>query len=115
VPRFSWKIVRVLLDESVPRQLGSRLVGHEVLTVPRAGWAGLRNGELLRRAASEFDVFVTGDQGLEYQQNLVSLEIAIVVVVARDNRVATYLDLAERILIAVDSATIGSITRVIAD
>ena len=58
--------MRILLDESVPRQLTRFLKGHEVQTVPRRGWAGVRNGELLRRAATEFDVFVTVDQNLQH-------------------------------------------------
>lgn len=104
--------MRVLLDESVPRQLAARLEGHEVVTVPRAGWAGLRNGELLRRAADEFDVFVTGDQHLEHQQNLSGLSLAIVVVVAPNNRVDTIVALAGRILEAIASARPGTATRV---
>lgn len=106
--------MRVLLDESVPRQLGAKLEGHQVVTVPRAGWAGLRNGELLRRAAGQFDVLVTGDQKLEYQQNLRGLQISIVVVVAPNNRVETFLALAERILEAIASARPGTVTRVAA-
>jgi hypothetical protein len=104
--------VRVLLDESVPRQLAQRLEGHQVVTVPRAGWAGLRNGELLRRAAGRFDALVTGDQGLEYQQNLDSLPLAIIVVAAPNNRVETFLALADRILDALASARAGTVTRV---
>ena len=61
--------VRVLLDESVPRQLAPLLSSHSVSTVPREGWAGLDNGELLDRAVQRFDVLVTGDQSLQYQQN----------------------------------------------
>ena len=106
--------MRVLLDESVPRQLGPRLEGHQVVTVPRAGWAGLGNGELLRRAAGQFDVLVTGDQNLEYQQNLRGLQLAIVVVVAPNNRVETFLALSERIAAAIASAQTGTVTRVAA-
>jgi hypothetical protein len=104
--------VRVLLDESVPRQLSSRLEGHRVITVPRAGWAGLGNGELLRRASGQFDVLVTGDQNLEYQQNLHGLQLAIIVVVAPNNRVETFLALSNRILEAIASAKPGTVTRV---
>jgi hypothetical protein len=82
--------------------------------VPRAGWSGLHNGELLRRASGQFDVLVTGDQNLEYQQNLSSLQLAIVVVVAPNNRVETFLALAERILAAIASARPGTVTRVTA-
>lgn len=62
--------MRVLLDESLPRRLGSLLTGHQVSTVARAGWSSKRNSELLRLAASLFDVFITADQNLQYQQNL---------------------------------------------
>ena len=62
--------MRVLLDESLPRQLARELTEHDVRTVPEQGWAGLRNSELLRRAVEEgFEVFLTADQNLEYQQN----------------------------------------------
>ena len=63
--------MRVLLDEQLPRQLATELTDHEVRTVQQQGWAGLTNGELLRRAADEgFQVLITADQNLEFQQNL---------------------------------------------
>jgi predicted nuclease of predicted toxin-antitoxin system len=63
--------VRVLLDEQLPRQLARELVGHEVRTVQQQGWAGLKNGELLQRAAAAgYEVFITADQNIEVQQNL---------------------------------------------
>lgn len=62
--------MRILLDECLPRKLKKDLIGHDVLTVPEMGWRGVKNGELLRRAKNSFDVFVTIDQGLQYQQNL---------------------------------------------
>ena len=104
--------MRVLLDESIPRQLAPRLLGHAVVTVARAGWDGLRNGELLRRAAGQFDVLVTGDQSLEYQQDVPAQPVAVVVVAARNNRVETILGLADRIVAAIEAATPGSVTRV---
>jgi hypothetical protein len=104
--------VRVLLDESVPRQLAGYLTGHEVTTVPRQGWAGLRNGELLRRASETFDVLVTGDQGFEYQQNLSGLRLGVVVVAAKDNRVETIVVLAPHILQAIEAVQPGSAIKV---
>ena len=74
--------MRILLDESLPRDLGRDVPGHEVTTVQQAGWAGVQNGELLRRAAGRFDVLVTGDQNIEYQQNPASLPIAVIILVA---------------------------------
>jgi predicted nuclease of predicted toxin-antitoxin system len=62
--------MRILLDESLPRRLEQELSGHEVQTVQSRGWAGLKNGELLRLASAEFQALLTGDQNLEYQQNM---------------------------------------------
>lgn len=59
--------MRILLDESLPRKLKLELAGHEAHTVQTQGWAGLENGALLRAASQEFQVFVTGDQNLEFQ------------------------------------------------
>ncbi len=75
--------MRVLLDEQLPRHLARDLTGHQVRTVQQEGWAGLKNGELLQRAAdSGFDVFVTADQNLEFQQNLTRARLGVVVLVA---------------------------------
>ena len=82
--------VRVLLDECLPRRLTRDLVGHDARTAPEMGWASKRNGELLRLAEREFDVFLTVDRKLQHQQNLPTLSIAIIVMVARTN---TLLDL----------------------
>jgi predicted nuclease of predicted toxin-antitoxin system len=60
---------RVLLDENLPKRL-VREFGHEASTVHEQGWAGVTNGELLKRAAASFDVLLTADQNLQYQQNL---------------------------------------------
>lgn len=64
--------MRVLLDECVPIQVKSSLIGHDVRTVGRMGWAGKKNGELLRLAETRFDVFITVDRSLKQQQNLFS-------------------------------------------
>jgi hypothetical protein len=78
--------VRVLLDESLPRPLAALLTGHDVRTVASVGWNGKENGELLRLAAETFDVLITADRNLEHQQNLTTLPIAVVIVVASTNR-----------------------------
>lgn len=71
--------MKILLDESVPRLLRQRLPQLEISTVQEMGWSGLRNGELLKRAEDQFDVFVTADQNLRHQQNLSGLRLAILV------------------------------------
>ena len=79
--------MRILLDESLPRDLSALLIGHEATTVRAAGWSGIRNGDLLALAANQFDVFVTADRNLEFQQNLATLPIAIVILVVRRTRI----------------------------
>lgn len=61
-------------------------MGHEAETVPRSGWSGVKNGKLLALAATRFDVFLTMDGNLEFQQNLATLPIAVLVVEAASNR-----------------------------
>ncbi len=68
--------MRVLLDECVPRALRRELPGHQVKTVAEAGWAGVKNGELLQLAAREFDLLVTVDSNLQHQQNFNGLALA---------------------------------------
>jgi hypothetical protein len=79
--------MRILLDESLPIELRSEIAGHEVRYDREMGWSGLKNGELLTQAAALFEVLVTADQNLEYQQNLDTLPIAVSVLVARSNRI----------------------------
>lgn len=77
--------MRLLLDECLPKQLKREFVGHQVQTVPEAGFAGLKNGALLQRAAERFDVFVTVDANLRYQQNASKLALGILVLRAISN------------------------------
>jgi hypothetical protein len=83
----------ILLDESLPRRPSRALVGHSVSTVVEAGWSGVKNGKLLTLAAARFDVFITADQNLQYQQNIATLPLAFIVLAAHDNRLPTLLPL----------------------
>jgi hypothetical protein len=74
--------VRILLDESLPRPLAKSPTGHEVRAVTELGWTGIKNGDLLTKATGTFDTLLTADQNIEFQQNLVKLPIAVVVLVA---------------------------------
>ena len=98
---------KVLLDECVDRGLASEITGNEVKTVPEAGWASLKNGELLGRAQAEFDVFITTDQNLSYQQNLPKFDIAVVVLAAKTSRLRDLLPLVPKLLEALASAEPG--------
>jgi predicted nuclease of predicted toxin-antitoxin system len=101
----------VLFDENIPRKLKWRLMerGIDVVTVPERGWAGVKNGELLDRAEEEFDVLLTMDQGIEYQQNLAGRELAIVTVAAPTNEYETLLPLVPEIVDAARKATKGAV------
>jgi len=75
--------VRVLLDECVDWRLGRELAPHEVKTARQMGWTTLKNGELLALASAQFDVFVTVDRNLSFQQHIVSFSIAVLMLQAR--------------------------------
>jgi hypothetical protein len=77
----------VLLDECVDRRLAPDIQGHDVKTVPEAGWAALKNGDLLSRAQHEFDTLVTTDRSLPFQQDLSRFSIVVIVLRAQSNRV----------------------------
>jgi predicted nuclease of predicted toxin-antitoxin system len=80
--------MRILLDECLPARLRRDLPGHEVQTVPRAGWRGIKNGKLLHiiSGSGKFDVFLTMDKNLPRQQKLQDLPFAVVVLRAKSNR-----------------------------
>jgi hypothetical protein len=69
--------MKIPLDECVPWPIHSLLADHECVTARQRGWGGLKNGELLQRAEAEFNLFITADQGIRYQQNLAGRRIAI--------------------------------------
>ena len=89
--------MRLLLDESVPRRLKKSLPNHTVQTAVEMGWGGIKNGELLQRAASEFDAFITVDKKLPYQQNLATLPIAVIVLHALSNELHVLLPLVSQL------------------
>ena len=69
--------MKILLDECIPIPFRRLLVGHECVTVAYMGWAGLKNGDLVRQAEAQVDLFVTADQNLRYQQNLAGRKVAV--------------------------------------
>jgi predicted nuclease of predicted toxin-antitoxin system len=78
--------MKLLLDENLPHQLRHEIPGHDCSTVAYMGWSGIENGELLRRAASAaFDALLTKDANVQFEQNLVNLPLAVVVVHAASN------------------------------
>ena len=81
---------------------------HEVKTARQMGWTTLKNGDLLDLASAEFDVFVTVDRNLSFQQNIVSFSIAVVVLRARTNRLADLRPLVPSLLSAIDATPPGT-------
>ena len=105
----------MLLDECVDRRLAGDIQGHHVKTVPDAGWAALKNGELLGRAQQEFAAFVTVDRNLPFQQDLSRFSIAVIVLRAPSNRVADLRGLVPQLLTALPVAKRGEVTWVEAE
>jgi hypothetical protein len=104
--------VRVLLDENLPHDLIPLLSGHAVSTVQGLGWAGIKNGDLLRRAGGSTDAFVTMDRKLERQQDVSVLPFGVVIVLARSNRMPDLMSLVPEILSAVETVRPGKVEHV---
>ena len=88
------------------------MAGHEVRTVQEEGWAGLKNGALLQAAVNRFDVLLTVDRNIAFQQNLVGLRIAVIAMVAVSNRLADILPLMGPVRQALSKARPGEVLRV---
>jgi hypothetical protein len=104
--------VKILLDECVDRRFASDFTGHEVTTVPRKGWAGIRNGDLLGLAEKEFEVFVTVDRQLATQQDLTKFKMVIVLLRARTNRLEDIRPLVAELLEKLPRASTGELNTV---
>ena len=104
--------MKLLLDECIDRRLAKEIEGHEVVTVPQAGWAGIQNGELLRLAQAQFDVFVTVDRNLSFQQHLPQFTIAVIVLQAPTNRLKDLRPLVPQLQQMVPVAPKGQVTWV---
>ena len=104
--------MKVLVDECVDWRLAREIVGHEVKTARQMGWSTIKNGELLALAAKEFEVFVTVDRNLSFQQNLPVFEIAVIVLRALSNRLADLRPLLPELLASIPSARRGAVTYV---
>jgi len=83
-----------------------------VSTVAEVGWAQTKNGDLLRLAEDEFDVFVTVDQNIQYQQNLKSRRLAIVLIIAYNNKLQTLKGFVPEVLAALETIQVGDFTIV---
>ena len=102
--------MRILLDECVDRRLAREIVGHEVKTVQEMGWAGVKNGHLLSLMSQHFDVFVTVDNNLSFQQNLAAVAAAVFVLRASTNRLVDLRTLLPELLARIPLANVGTVT-----
>ena len=103
--------MKVVLDEMLPAAVAGLLSGHHVVTAKAAGYQGLSNGDLIRRAAADgFEVLVTADRNLPEQQNVSAGNLAVVLV--RGSRMVDIEPQAGRIRAAVAASTPGMVTRV---
>lgn len=105
--------MRVLLDECVPRPLRRDLPGHVVRTIGEQGWSGKKNGELLAlMAADGFEVLLTADRNIRYQQNLTGVPVAVLVMKAKSNRLEDLVPLAPAVLLALATIAPGTVVEV---
>jgi predicted nuclease of predicted toxin-antitoxin system len=104
--------VRILLDECVDQRFRRDLVGHDVATVQESGWAGKKNGELLALAAKSYQVFITVDRNLYFQQNFSAFSIAVLVLAARTNRLADLRPLAKDVLLELSVLKPGQVSLI---
>ncbi len=100
--------MKILLDECLDRRLAKSFVGFDVKTVPQMNWGGVKNGNLMTLAAAEFDVFVTVDRNLSFQQNLPKFDIAVLVIRSKSNRLADLQIFVPKILEALSNPRKGA-------
>jgi hypothetical protein len=102
--------MRILLDECVPQRLRAALPHHDVRTASEMSWSGKKNGELLRlMVATQFDILLTVDQNLQYQQNVTSAGVAVILLSAAGSRLADLLPLMPSVEAALVSISPGDV------
>ncbi len=105
--------MRILIDERIDERFRNSFPGHDCQTARYAGLAGLENGELLDAAeTAKFDVFLTVDQGIEYQQNLAGRKIAILIFRTKSNRLRNLLPLVPACLAKIETIQPGQISKI---
>lgn len=107
--------MRILFDQGVPKKLRRELSGHKVQTAYEAGLSDYSNGELLRVAEKDFDVLISTDSNIKYQQYLPDFDIALIVLRAFTNSLADYLPLAPQLLETLQTITSGTVIYLYAD
>ena len=101
--------MRILIDECLDWRLSRALSGHECASVQKMGWGGIKNGNLLALAQEKFDVFLTADRNLSFQQNTTKFHIAVVVLVAGSTQLQKMLPLMPKVLAALPHLKAGQV------
>ena len=104
--------MNILLDENLDWRLRRDLPGHKVESVPLIGWAGLKNGALLAKAERRFDLLLTMDSKMRFQQNFAKYRMAVIALEARSNRLADTRPLMPKVLVLLPSVKPGTVTIV---
>lgn len=107
--------MKILLDENLDWRLARYLPGHEVASVPRIGWAGMKNGLLLKSSSQRFDVLITMYSGIPHQNDLTDLDLAVIGLQAPSNRLADTAPLMAEVLQKLPQIQPGTITIISAD
>lgn len=104
--------MKILVDECVDARFASNIRGFEARSVHDLGWSGITNGKLLALAAEQFDVLVTVDRNLSFQQHLPRFDIAVVLIHCKSNRLDDLLDIVPELLAALPQARPGKVTHI---
>jgi predicted nuclease of predicted toxin-antitoxin system len=104
--------MRILIDECLNWRLARALTGHYAVSAQKMGWGGLKNGALLAEAQKQFDVFLTGDRNLSFQQNVIQFHIAVVVLHAPSTQLHHTLPLISKVLRALPSLKPGQVVEI---
>ncbi len=107
--------MRVLLDNCVPWRLGNLITGHEVESVIKLGWTNLDDGPLLDAMAGKFDVLVTVDKSIPYQQRLLDRGFAVLILRAKSNSIVDLKPLIPDLLRALNDVQPGECGEVWGD
>lgn len=104
--------MRLFLDECIDRRLMREFTGYNIKTVPQMGWTGIKNGQLLGLASQEFDIFITVDKNLPFEQNLPQFNLAIIILQSQSNRLADLKPWVPKVLEVLATVTKGTATVV---
>ncbi|MDQ3665707.1 MAG: DUF5615 family PIN-like protein [Acidobacteriota bacterium] len=104
--------MRILIDECLDWRLCRALSSHDCVSVQKLGWAGLTNGALLRKAERDFDVFITGDRNLIFQQQLSNLDISVLVLHAESTQLRHTIQLIPKVLSVLPTIKPGELIQI---